>query len=159
MLPSVDNPFLLTSRCQALSSTRIFLVGDSDPWGKGGLELVNIPGNPRVKISDPYPYPAKPGPPVKGSGFRRVRVKGFRVSRVRREPGNPETRCTTLHYTRILGLKTRNRLEPPSLAAALPAFVGQRWPAYAVVGHHWSSSKHDYSTLSSGDAQGSSKGR
>ena len=24
--------------------------------------LVNIPGNPRVKISDPYPYPSKPLP-------------------------------------------------------------------------------------------------
>ena len=106
------------------------------------LEVVNFPGNPRVKFSDPYPYPPKPRPLNRGSGFRQVRVKGFPGF-----PGKTGTReprnllyykINTLHYKRILGLETRNRLEPPSLAAALPAFVGQRWPVYAVVGHHWS---------------------
>ena len=36
------------------------------------IRLVNIPGNPRVNFSDPYPYPLKPGPLVNGSGFNRV---------------------------------------------------------------------------------------
>src|ERR1700678_2673152 len=41
------------------------------------IVLVNIPGNPRVKISDPYPYPAIPVPEKDGSGFFRVRVTGL----------------------------------------------------------------------------------
>src|ERR1700678_3907071 len=40
-------------------------------------QVVNIPGNPRVKISDPYPYPAIPVPEKDGSGFFRVRVTGL----------------------------------------------------------------------------------
>jgi hypothetical protein len=39
--------------------------------------LVNIPGNPRVKITDPYPYPDIPVPEKVGSGFFRVRVTGL----------------------------------------------------------------------------------
>src|ERR1700678_1297222 len=41
--------------------------------------LVNIPGNPRVKITDLYPYPAIPVPKKDGSGFFRVRVPGLTV--------------------------------------------------------------------------------
>jgi hypothetical protein len=32
-------------------------------------EIVNDTGNPRVKKSDPYPYPFKPVPVTKGTGI------------------------------------------------------------------------------------------
>ena len=38
---------------------------------------MNIPGNPRVEITDPYPYPAIPIPEKDGSGFFQVRVTGL----------------------------------------------------------------------------------
>ena len=39
--------------------------------------LVNDLGNPRVKYSDPYPYPSKPVPERYGCGFTRVSVGGM----------------------------------------------------------------------------------
>jgi hypothetical protein len=38
---------------------------------------VNIPGNPRVKITDPYPYPCTPVPVKQGYGYGGVWVGGM----------------------------------------------------------------------------------
>lgn len=49
-------------------------VGAASPTGAGSLSIVNDPGNPRGKISDPHPYPSKPVPVPHGYGFMRVWV-------------------------------------------------------------------------------------
>jgi hypothetical protein len=41
------------------------------------LYLVNIPGNPRVKMTDPDPDPDIPVPEKDGSGFFQVWVRGL----------------------------------------------------------------------------------
>ena len=60
-----------THSCVLRSGVRCYIINSQ----MGGTHLdhtslVNIPGNPRVFISYPYPYPLKPPPALRGKGYR-----------------------------------------------------------------------------------------